>query len=235
MTRTSERAGVGCRAALGASRGAPGRGARAGFTIIELLATLVIIVVIVVGVTVAISNIQRADLPAQGGKIAAAVRYLYNLSVINNQSYRLVIDLETGEYWGEELPAESPCDVFLVETEGAKQPNMRSSTKPRKKKDDDEEEEAPRAAFSQVKDNLLTKRTLENKITFTGVITSHHTELQEEGTAEINFFPSGYVEKAYIYLGYGDERITVETRSLLGTAVMHRKKLEPHTLFKKES
>lgn len=189
-------------------------------------------------VTIGIGNIQRADLPAQSGKIAAAVRYLYNLSVINNQSYRLVIDLESNEYWGEELPAETPCDVFLVESEGEKGPNMRTTQTGKKKKGKGRDEEEPvdrGASFQQAKDNLLTKRKLENKIEFRGVVTAHSPDRQTEGQVQINFFPSGYVEKAYIYLGYGDETYTIETRSLLGTAEIHREEMNASQLFKNES
>ena len=32
-------------------------------------------------------------------------------------------------------------------------------------------------------------------------MTSHHEALQVEGIATINFFPSGFVERAIIYLG----------------------------------
>lgn len=209
-----------------------------GFTLIELLATIVIILVITVAVTIAIGNIQRADLPAQSGKLAAAVRYLYNLAVINNQSYRLVIDLGAREYWGEELPAESPCDVFLLESEGDPKAAAKLQTqkgKKRKKGDGDEEEAAQTAAFDAVKDNLLTKRTLDTKIEFRGVITSHHAELQEDGRVEVNFFPSGYVEKAYIYVGTGEQTFTIETRPLLGTVRIHKEKLNPSNLFKKET
>ena len=213
---------------------------RGGFTIVELLATIVIILVIATAVTIGIGNIQRADLPAQAGKIAAAVRYLYNLSVINNQSYRLVIDLKSGEYWGEEMPSESPCEVFLVETEGdpkAAAKLERQKGKKRKKGDrgDDEESAPPAAAFETVKDNMLTKRALEKRLEFRGVITGHHADLQEEGQVEVNFFPSGYVEKAYIYLGTGDVTYTIETRPLLGSVRIHKEKLEPASLFRKES
>lgn len=210
-----------------------------GFTLIELLATIVIMLVITVTVTIAISNIQRADLPAQAGKMAAAVRYLYNLAVINNQSYRLVIDIEAGEYWGEELPAESPCDVFLLESEGdqkqARKLQIQKDKKRKKGDGDGGETAAETAAFEQVKDNLLTKRHLDSKIEFRGAITAHHADVQEEGRVELNFFPSGYVEKAYIYMGTGDQTFTVETRSLLGTVRIHKEKLEPSTLFRKES
>lgn len=230
---------TGARGGAARRRGRVGTaGLTPGFTIVELLATIVIILVVAIAVTIGIANIQRADLPAQAGKIAAAVRYLYNLSVINNQSYRLVIDLKSGEYWGEELPAESPCDVFLLDSEGDPREAAKIARQKDKKKGrgDREGDETPQsAAFEGVKDNLLTKRSLEKKLEFRGVITAHHSELQEEGQVEVNFFPSGYVEKAYIYLGSGDVVFTIETRPLLGSVRIHREELEPSTLFRRES
>ena len=62
-------------------------------------------------------------------------------------------------------------------------------------------------------------------------MTSHHSDLQDEGQVEVNFFPSGYVERAYIYIGDDDTVHTIETKPLLGTAEVHREKLQPSSLF----
>ena len=68
-----------------------------GFTIVELLVTMAVILMITVAAAMSLGVLFRADLKTSGGQLSASVRYLYSLSVLNNQSYRLVIDMETGD------------------------------------------------------------------------------------------------------------------------------------------
>ena len=71
---------------------------RRGFTLIELSVTVAIIALIIGLVTVSITNIRKADLTKSSGVLSAAMRYLYNLAVINRTPYRLVIDLDEGNF-----------------------------------------------------------------------------------------------------------------------------------------
>jgi hypothetical protein len=208
-----------------------------GFTIIELLVTMSVAILVIVAASMSLGSLFRADLKTGSGQVAASIRYLYSLSVLNNQSYRLVVDLESHEYWGEEMPREGrACDVFLVEKEGdSNMPDLPS----RKKRgsgssrdgSDEEGEAQVDGTFEVLKDNLLKRRRLPGRLKFTGVITAHHGDLQEEGRAEINFFPAGYVEHAYIYVGEEEDIYTIESVSLMGTAEIHREKRQPGSLF----
>ena len=45
--------------------------------------------ILIGSVTVAITNIRKADLKAATGMMSGAMRYMYNLAVINNRPYRL--------------------------------------------------------------------------------------------------------------------------------------------------
>ena len=57
-----------------------------GFTLIELVISMFIAVMVIGLVTVAITNIRRADLKAASGMMAGAMRYLYSLAVMLSQS-----------------------------------------------------------------------------------------------------------------------------------------------------
>ena len=211
------------------------RGAR-GFTVIELLVTMSVIVLVIVAASLSLGVLFKADLKTSTGKVAASVRYLYSLSVLNNQSYRLVIDMENSEYWAEERPREGrACEVFLVEKEGE-----RSVPKPptRKKKgvsstlgEDESDQAESGEKFELLKDNLLKKKKLPGRVKFMGAITTHHSDLQEDGIVEINFFPAGYVEHSFIYMGEEEEVYTIESVPLMGTAEIHRERLQPSSLF----
>jgi general secretion pathway protein H len=94
---------------------------------------------------------------------------------------------------------------------------------------DGEEEERPAAKPMRVR--LLDRYALPKGISFLKVMTSHQDEPTEEGKAEVWFFPSGYVERAYIYLQRDEETYTVETVPLKGMGIVHREELDPRDLL----
>lgn len=227
---------------------------RRGFTLIELVVVLAIVAMVTGLVTISIANIRRADLKSAGGMMAAAMRYLYNLAVINNAPYRLVIDLEGGAFWGEELDTEDPCARYLPEVgEELKAPGEGEAEGGGDESERDDglgageaegrierpsvldEIEGPRdtaATYEKPKDNLLTVRKLPKGIVVTGVITSHHKAAQEEGRAAIHFFPGGYAEKAWVWLGEKEGEneaevlTTLSLEALTGRVTRHTEALD---------
>ncbi|MBM4386752.1 MAG: prepilin-type N-terminal cleavage/methylation domain-containing protein [Deltaproteobacteria bacterium] len=199
-----------------------------GFTLIELSVTIVIVLIVLAVVATGVSNIVRSDLSTSANKVAAAVRYLYSLAALNNMSYRLVIDFQDNSYWGEAVTEKSGCKEFLLPSEEEKKFSLKSVIKAVKKEEDEGgqegAEDAP--AYGEFKDNLLIRKPLPNKIKFSSVVSLHQPEPASEGRAEIYFFPSGYVEKAYIYIAHEDSVYTVETVPLMGTARVHSGELD---------
>lgn len=226
--------------------GAARRRRAAGFTLIELGAVMAIVMVLIVAGVATLQNVRKADISTSAAKLSTAIRYLYDLAAVNNRTYRLVIDLETRTYWGERIDAANLCDAAVLPSDEERQFGVR---------DRDEDEEAEAAARDgepagaeveedapgalgpdgkpkpRVKDNLLTPRELPKGIRFLGVMTSHQDERTEEGQAEVYFFPSGYVERAFIYLERDTEVYTVETLPLRGVGVIHSSELDPRDLL----
>jgi general secretion pathway protein H len=201
----------------------------AGYTMVELAVALVIILIVVSVVAVGVSNIHKSDLSNSAMNVSSAIRYLYSLSVLNNKNYRLVMDMEKGAYWGEELTKMDECTRYLLPSKDEEKPSAVSKPKNTKNpypKTEESMESDNDSSFQVAKDNLLSKRDLPKKIRFDRVMTSHSPEPFREGRAEIHFWPSGYVEKAYIYIGYEDELYTVETVPLMGIARVHSEELD---------
>ncbi len=74
-----------------------------GFTLVEL-----IVVVFVLGAIFAIVGpniIERTDinLKSASRNLSGTIKYLYNESVFKKNIYKLVFDIENGEYWSEVL------------------------------------------------------------------------------------------------------------------------------------
>ncbi len=245
----------------------------AGYTLIELSAVLAVAILLIVAGIGTLRSVRKADISTAAGRMTSAVRYLYDLSVVTNRPYRLVIDLASNAYWGEPADPASGCG-------GAA---LLPSEEERRYGEDRPEEEGARggtaggassgsplaAALSQpegiamllqgasatasrrpadrlplagsggegatgakpARERLLERFSLPKGVTFPRVMTGHQDEPTEEGKAEVYFFPSGYVEPAYIYMERDDEIYTIETVPLKGAAVVHREELDPRDLL----
>ena len=227
-----------------------------GYTLIELAAVIGIVLIMSIAGFATIQSVRKADISSSAAKIAASVRYLYDLAVLNNRPYRLVIDLAGGSYWGElvetgaggcgtALLPSAYDEKFALAKSG--QTGAAAGTGSSRMRDGatgglagasgmQAEEAAPGAGASKDsgglgKDNLLTRRTLPKGLKFSGVMTSHQEEMTEEGRDEVYFFPSGYVERAYIFLKRDDDVYTVETVPLRGTGLVRAHALDPKDLL----
>lgn len=79
---------------------------KSGFTLIELL-----VVIFLVGafVMIAVPNIQKGteiNIKSASRNLTATIKYLYNEAVFKKNIYRLVFDIDQGEYWIETLSGE---------------------------------------------------------------------------------------------------------------------------------
>ena len=201
--------------------------------------------IVVGGIGVSIVNIRKADLKAASGMMGGAMRYMYNLAVINNTPYRLVIDMDESAFWGEELQTDDPCARFL--------PLEGEDGEAEAKEDVGEEDEGPvgldprartrrvaQGNFTRTKDNLLSMRKLPQGIVVTGVMTSLNQGPRQDGKIAIHFFPGGHAEPAYIWIGERDDdeeedtepSITLELDSLMGRVTRHNEALEESSFAK---
>ena len=210
------------------------RGER-GFTLIELVVVVTIMAMVTAAVAIGIGNIRGASVQSEAGQLAVAVRYLYNLSVLNGKVHRLVIDIEGGTYWGEAQESRDPCKMYLMPGDG---PDDVGSGKGSGDSSSDEDDDTPKAAaFSKAKTKLLKKRKLKKGVVFGGVMTSHDREVATSGQAYITIFPNGTAEAALVYIEDKDndeDVMTVEVLSLQGSARVHLDRMAPDDFFDKQ-
>lgn len=182
-----------------------------GFTLIELVVVVTIILVVTAAVATGVNNIRGASVQSEAGKVATAVRYLYNLAVVSGRNQRLVIDLDKRAWWGEGQTTDDPCQSFLLPGDS----------------DEGTDEAAQKTGgFEASKTSLLQKNELDKGVKFAGVQTSHDDAPLEKGQAYINFFPNGTTEHALIQVVGDDEWMTVEVMALQGTAKLYSEKIE---------
>lgn len=77
------------------------RPSQSGFTLLELLAVLMVIGVILALVLPRVSVVSGANLRSQTRLLSGAIRLTYNLAVMNKKNFRLGFDLDQQSYWVE--------------------------------------------------------------------------------------------------------------------------------------
>ncbi|MSP93065.1 MAG: type II secretion system protein GspH [Myxococcales bacterium] len=204
----------------------------AGFTLIELMVVVLLVALVTAAVVVGVGNLRGASVQAEAGKVAVAVRYLYNLSVLTGRAHRLVIDVDAGAWWGEEQTSADPCEAFLLPGNEPDKPARKG-----KGKAGTDEADAPPSdsGFEAAKSQLLQRSDLDKGIRFLGVMTTHQQEPSDRGQAFVYFFPNGTTEHALIWLKEDDvedaDAMTVEVQPLQGTARLHKVKIEADKSF----
>ncbi len=218
-----------------------------GFTILELMGVLALAALLITTVTLSVRNVTKAELRSNANRLAATMRSTFTKAVTRNLYLRLVLDLESGEYWVEQ--AENRFLIGAAKEEDELKDRLeegddkwkqaakvlelgggyRIDNAPGMAKEDDPESGVPRmhrVPATESKDTVVKRETLSRNLSFDGVMTGHQREVREEGNAYIYFFPNGMVERAYIYIGDGTKTFTIMTQPLTGRIVIEPYEVE---------
>ena len=186
-----------------------------GFTIFELLVTISILALATGVVVSQMGKTFDWELKNVSRKLSSTIGYLYNYSVSENKTLRLVINFEEQSYWVESTPdpfalvPESEASEELKEEKKSSEEKSKEETGDEKKVEEGEEgeEEAAeavetiqeqKAVFGMTETFLVKKRGLPGGVFFKDVFAEHQVDKLSTGTAYIYFFPRGYVERAVI-------------------------------------
>ncbi len=196
---------------------------RRGMTLLEVLIGLIIVSIVIGGVAVSAGGVFSSRLGTTSGKLMATIRYAFDRSVMTGKTYQLVIDIDNGKFWLEEMEKEKSCETRLQEIDdleqgkaGEAEGNAETMEKGTKKED-----------------MIVRTTTLPDGIKIEAVMAQHHQEPVMDGQARILFFPEGISEKAFIWISKGETVHTVEIRALQGRGVHHREELPARDLEKR--
>ncbi len=155
----------------------------------------------------------RASARSQAGRLAAAIRYLYDRAVTTGSYYRLVLDLSKNKYWAEQ----SEHRFYLVRNKESSPGRGQAPDEQERERRLREEEERgklqltglaaqlqpppmPRKArFQQFQDATLPKVDLRG-CKVRDVLTPRQREPYGQGQAYLYFFPDGHTERAVLHL-----------------------------------
>ncbi len=211
MHASGTRAGLGHRPLL--SLRAAGRGR--GFTLIEVLFTLLLVSVVLAAVGVSVGGLFGARLLNATSRMSAYIRYSYDQAALTGKPHRLMMDLGAGTFWIETIEDVDDCKARLEDIQAGGKGE-------------------PKEVRGQVHEDMIVRRgELPEGVTFDGLLALHLREKNTEGEDGVLFFPDGTAEHAFVYLASDDEVFTLEVSPIQGRGILHREELQARD-FEKE-
>jgi general secretion pathway protein H len=228
--------------------------ARRGFTLIELVIALSIVVVLFGAVIYGVGALTGARAKESSAELAGAIRSMYDTAALSGKTCRIVFELP-GER-DEETPVtyRAECARSGIAVAGKRDDELREATTRRDKKDqvsDDDarfrrmsRDSAPTAVelmareekrvedqtkFSSFDSEEVPPRTLPSSVQIEVWTQKQHNPVKH-GTAYLYFFPQGFTERAQVYVRQGPNVWTLAVSPLNGKVVIASEALEvPHS------
>jgi prepilin-type N-terminal cleavage/methylation domain-containing protein len=178
------------------SRDIGDRRAHAGFTLIEIMAVIVIFALIAAVALPQLSVLASQALLDDGRKLAATIDFAREKAQATGRTHRVVIDFEGASYWIEEQPRALLADPALAWAELEVLPLV-----------------APRRDAVEFARVIGTRSRIDPRVAIASVETD--AEQVSEGLAAIAFAPDGATPSARIWLAAGDSlRASVDVAAL---------------------
>ena len=194
--------------------------AERGLTLIELIVTIAIILLLLAVGTIGLTSIRGADVSATASVVSGAMRYVSSLAVSDNKTYRLILDLDSRRYWTEAAAETDRCARLVPDN--ADPPKVETGDEGAPVADAEPVAPkmvvgvngaaiavAPTPNFKKEEAELL-QGDFQPDTNVTGVLTSHHETAQTSGKVAIYFYPTGYSERAFVWIGEKNDERTGE-------------------------
>lgn len=188
---------------------------KAGVTLIEVMVAFAIAGSLMGLAGYIIQGAFATALKDQSGAMISTMKYTYNQAALNNSTYRLAINLDTGEYHTEVIKKALYQMKKTQETLKDEEEFMTKEARQADIKDQEssslfsEEEASPfgtrRISSKRIQDGVIKPRTLKSGIRVARVFVGDQDAI-EEGMAYIQFYPGGFQDPAVVVLKNQDDR-----------------------------
>lgn len=211
---------------------------RRGMTILEVMIAMLIVLGMTMSAVVLINSITRASLKAESMRLSGYIKNTFAMAAIHQQYYRLMLDLDTQEFWIEVAeqtqigaPPQIPEQSIIGAPEGVTAPGQA----PKGGYDSDDPEAQAfgvhRPTYKPV-EGMLNKRRKLDGISLHSIVTANETQPRETGRLGITFYPNGFAERSLIILGDEDTGfMTLEIQPLSGKVQLWSGKQEADSDF----
>jgi prepilin-type N-terminal cleavage/methylation domain-containing protein len=195
-----------------------------GFSLIEMLVVMGLIVLIVSFALPSISSFLQVSINSATRDLATNIKEAYNASMITGQVYRMAYDLKKNEFWVESGPGRLLIDTTeTLKKEEARKKFSRLAA--------DEPTQSP---FKM--DKTITRRqiSLPTGVSFEDIVSQKSRDPITEGKAYTHFFPHGVTEQTIIHLtDKSNHKLSLVVTPLLGKVDLYNGYLKQDEIFKK--
>lgn len=188
---------------------------RAGVTLIEVMVAFAIAGSLMGLAGYIIQGAFATALKDQSGAMISTMKYTYNQAALNNSTYRLAINLDTGEYHTEVIKKALYQMKKTQQTLQDEDEFMTAEARDADLKDQEsdslfsQEETSPfgnrRISSERIQDGVIKPRTLKSGIRVARVFVADQDPI-DEGIAYIQFYPGGFQDPAVVILKNEDGR-----------------------------
>lgn len=165
-----------------------------GFTIIEILVVVALMALVFAAALPGITGTMRVSIESSSRDLATTIRATFDEASLKGRVYRVVFDIDKGQYWVEQGPVQ-----FSLTSEELKREEAEHEARLTK----EERDARPHAVFGLATAVTRDKKSLPLGIKFTDVIGSQTHDPIKGGTAYAHVFPHGFIEKTTIHLKDG--------------------------------
>ncbi len=174
----------------------------------------------------AFGPLKHSQIRAEAMRMSGALRMVYGRAAVNGLRYQVTFDLDANSF-----SVECSEENVLIDPE----------------EDDDrpfyEDDEADPFGLGvapptlmDCSEPLLEPTAMRHDVEILRVLTTHHREPVETGTATLAYFPNGFVERALIWIGMEDGMVlTLSIDPMTGRVFIYAEDLEiPEDFFEVE-
>ena len=199
-----------------------------GLSLVEMLVVLAIMAALMMISVSAFGPVKHSQLRAEAMRVSGALRMVYGRAAVNGLRYQVTFDLDANSFSVEC----SPENVLLdPEDDGEDRPFYAN---------DDEADPfglgSSPPTLLDCSEPLLSPTTMRHDVEILRVLTTHHREPAEDGTATIAYFPNGFVERSLIWIGYDDGMVlTLSVDPMTGRVFIYPEDVDvPEDFFEVE-
>jgi general secretion pathway protein H len=181
-----------------------------GFTLVELLIVISVIALLAGLAAPALGSLTGANAREAAGKLAGAMRYMFDTAALRHTTCRIGIDLDARAWWPECTPSATAV---------ARGEESEAELERRFPGEQNEQlrQLLSKTQFGSFSDRLVERRTLPGSAKF-GKVHVEGRRGEETGTVYVYFFPSGQAQRAYVPVVDGNNVFTVVVEPFTGRA-----------------
>ena len=175
-----------------------------GFTLIEMMVVVCIIVLISAMAMPSVSSYFQLSLNSATREMASAIKEAYNATAVTGKVHRIVYDFKNNSYWVESGPPDA-----LLDTKESKEKEERKKRYMKTKEDT--------AQFKLETTITRKKKSLPRGVEFEDVITQQSPDPILTGEAYTHFFTNGLTEQTLVHLkDQSKHHVTLAIKPLIG-------------------